>query len=458
MKIIIMGMIFDSENAPDFGSIYGIQINAGQFPAVNRYGLNSDDVPKLKSITNAAPGSTARCDDTGDIYRFTHVGWVLGQLGRKGGHILSSAVSALPLFGVDYLSREADIQFIDYTGEILYRYTVNEFMNLSEMPENPVHEGLTAQGWNYTLTDAKNYVAAYEKIDIGQMYITEDGKTRLHLKFENRANYIQKIEIGLNGTCEIDWGDGTEHTALTGDSISTPISVTHDYPSRWDYHKAVAQDGDFVITLDVAGELVFCKTKTELSALKSSVVKIHLGNFVSIGDRAFQSCFSLKTITIPEGISKIGRLAFSWTGLNSVTIPSSVTSIGDSAFSSCRKISIPNSIVQISSSMFSGCRFLDITLPDSIEAIGDKAFYWCSYLKSITIPASVSSISYYAFANCKGLKFVRFESSTPPAVPYINVWMNIPPTCVIYIPKGSLTAYTTARNYPPISTYTYAEY
>lgn len=73
-QVIIMGMIFDSENVPDFGSIY---LAKSRHNSVNDYGLFEEDVPKLDLITNAAPGSTALCDDTGNLYRLTLSGWVL---------------------------------------------------------------------------------------------------------------------------------------------------------------------------------------------------------------------------------------------------------------------------------------------------------------------------------------------------------------------------------------------
>ena len=71
-KVIIMGMTFAEGSVPDFGSIYDVCLRHN---GVNDYGLNAADVSKLSQITNAAPGSTALCDDTGDIYRLTKTGW-----------------------------------------------------------------------------------------------------------------------------------------------------------------------------------------------------------------------------------------------------------------------------------------------------------------------------------------------------------------------------------------------
>lgn len=72
--VIIMGMIFEEGSVPDFGSIYLVK---SRYNGVNDYGLNEADVLKLNLITNAAPGSTALCDDTANLYRLTKSGWVL---------------------------------------------------------------------------------------------------------------------------------------------------------------------------------------------------------------------------------------------------------------------------------------------------------------------------------------------------------------------------------------------
>ena len=56
----------------------------------------------------------------------------------------------------------------------------------------------------------------------------------------------------------------------------------------------------------------------------------------SIGGKAFQDCWSLTGVTIPNSVTSIGYQAFeNCKSLASVTIPNSVTSIGSSAFYGC---------------------------------------------------------------------------------------------------------------------------
>lgn len=60
-----------------------------------------------------------------------------------------------------------DVVFYDYDGTVVQSYSANDFLALSAMPANPTHSGLTAQGWNWSLSDAKTYVQTYGKLNIG---------------------------------------------------------------------------------------------------------------------------------------------------------------------------------------------------------------------------------------------------------------------------------------------------
>ena len=149
----------------------------------------------------------------------------------------------------------------------------------------------------------------------------------------------------------------------------------------------------------------------------SSLTSVTIGNSVtSIGDDAFYGCSSLTSITIPNSVTSIGDDAFDrCSSLTSITIPESVTSIGDRAFNRCSSltsITIPNSVTSIGDYAFQSCSSLtSITIPNSVTSIGDYAFYDCSSLTSITIPNSVTSIGEYTFYNCSSLASVTIPNS-----------------------------------------------
>lgn len=113
-KVIIMGMIFESGEEPDFGSIYRC---CERQNGVHDYGLNVADVDKLDLITNAAPGSTALCDDTADIYRLTKSGeWQ--KFGEDATRSVQSASTVAPLsLGKTVAEPENDFDFDDFSFE-----------------------------------------------------------------------------------------------------------------------------------------------------------------------------------------------------------------------------------------------------------------------------------------------------------------------------------------------------
>ena len=89
---------------------------------------------------------------------------------------------------------------------------------------------------------------------------------------------------------------------------------------------------------------LFNKDKTAIvSRIKDCVNYIIPNSVTKIGNRVFEQCESLQSITIPNFVTSIGEEAFSsCRSLQSVTIPNSVTKIGDYAFWLCTHLDEPS--------------------------------------------------------------------------------------------------------------------
>jgi hypothetical protein len=389
-----------------------------------------------------------------------------------------------------------DVNFYDYDGTIVNSYTASEFANLSELPANPTHKGLTAQGWNWSLADAKTYVASYGKLNIGQMYITSRGKTRLYISLpEGRTSPILRLYLNPMSRLDIDWGDGSAHSIFASTSSATAIykSERHEYSTS----------GDYVIVITVvSGGFKLQSSSQNVSSIlwdgnnsvsspdrayNNAIKKIEIGSGVkSIGNNAFRNCGALSSVTIPNSVTSISSSAFyNCNSLSSITIPDSVTSINQNAFYYCYSLSsvtIPDTVTSIGVRAFESCNSLSsitipdsvtsigdyafqshsslssITIPDSVTSIGASAFSGCYSLSSITIPDSVTSIGGTAFYNCSYMSYIKFESTTPPTVTSSDAWDGVSTSTILYVPAESINVYKSATNYPNPSSYKYVGY
>ncbi len=129
-------------------------------------------------------------------------------------------------------------------------------------------------------------------------------------------------------------------------------------------------------------------------------------------------------ITIPEGITTIGDIAFSACyRLSTVTLPKGVTTIGKEAFANCDEL-------------------ISVTIPNSVTTIGTWAFYGCKALSSVTIPESVISIGEIPFFDCPALTSIEVDSNNPQYSSLDGVLFNKDKTSLIQYPAGKQGDYS----------------
>ena len=138
----------------------------------------------------------------------------------------------------------------------------------------------------------------------------------------------------------------------------------------------------------------------------------------SIGPRAFKDCAALKAVALPRQLETIGEYAFqNCAKLEGIEIPESIRQLGgilrsdeQHIFLGCTSLksaSLPEGVSVLGRCMFSGCTALEeLKLPSTLTAIESGALAGCTALQQLTIPVGVQTIASDAFAGCTQLAAV----------------------------------------------------
>jgi hypothetical protein len=410
---------------------------------------------------------------------------------------------------------KGDVTFIDYDGSVVCTYTTDEFLNLSEMPANPTHEGLVAQGWNWGIDDAQEYVDKHGKLIIGQMYTTDDGASRMYVSLpDTRKSPV--ITCGIRnseGSLYVDWGDGSEPDEMTFMGQSMDIDGityegcfgTHDYDEPGDYVISITRDnpnghygmygirdnnnnavyynpfitnfeaGDGLIGL---GEEMFYESALKSVSLSRDIEIIMAGCFYGsfflkdivfpenigyVKTECFAACKNLRNVSLSPNISKIEDSAFDSTSIDLITIPDSVSRIYSNCFSysSLEEIILPdnNDFITLESECFAGCVLKDIILPNTLTNIYDNVFTDTMYLTELTIPENVETIGEHLICNGEynvQIKYIHMLPTTPPTISE-HTFENLPSDTIVYVPVGCGNTYRNAQYWSNISSRIYEE-
>lgn len=364
----------------------------------------------------------------------------------------SDEIASIETGGGGGASAEGDVNFRDYDGTIVHSYTKAQFLALSALPELPTHEGLVAQGWNWTLAAAQSYVAEMGIMEIGANYDTNDNKTRLYfsIPYDNYSITLRYNQTSSKGV-RVLWGDGTteEYVSSTGGK-----SLTHTYAKKGDYVCVIRVYSGEITLGGTSGLFGATSWQADLKgcfALKKAEVS---SKVKGISAYMFGFCINLESVSLPTSITVIDKYAFSYCEkLRHITIPPSVTTLGNQCFSNCsnleelsfpkavptfqalpssneklkriicpaeliasasylyyysriEEVTIPNGATSLPANMFKYSYVRRVILPDSIESIGADAFSQAYYIENLDLPDSVKSLGNNSIYRMNLTKFI----------------------------------------------------
>lgn len=389
-----------------------------------------------------------------------------------------------------------DINFYDYDGTCVAAWSLSELAGKTALPDYPTHEGLTCQGWNWTLADLK---AENAKMNVGAMYITTDGKTKLRIVLPEQRKTL-RLGLCVNGTAVIDWGDGSETASLQGTNLNTVLyTAAHSYSASGAYTISIAVTGSARIP---ANQYVFTGAASEsggtAAVLRSILTGVHFGsnmtctqnsflNFANLehitvpstpvgiqSNSAIQNCAKLRQITYAPGITEIFYSNAQGASIAIVCLNNGVENLAESCFSNASNMSVtfPKSVVRTWAHVIRANNTIkEIAIPGQNGATGMNACYSCKVLERITVGSGVTKILSNFASECPSLltvvclgnlvsianssfmnanAAVSFDFTACTAVPTLenaNAFSGIPADCEIRVPAALLDEWKAATNW-----------
>jgi len=270
-------------------------------------------------------------------------------------------------------------------------------------------------------------VGASAKIGVGILSKTFSKSIEIWGKDNSPVRVYYHIEDGvLRTSCTrgkefIAQGGWTSYWTSPGSRYFNPAGVGS-------YFDAGAGTGGAIVpiytyTLDDANRATITGYNGSAAALYIPE-EIDGHEVVAIGDGAFKNRTDLKTVMIPDSVTKISGMAFyGCSGLGNVTLSKNLKSLGSSTFGNCdglTQIEIPKSLeragddyfASYAPGAFSGCKNLKhISFEEGITEIAYKLFSNCTGLEEITIPDTVTTIKGNAFYECSNLSKVKLSEN-----------------------------------------------
>ena len=345
-----------------------------------------------------------------------------------------------------------DVNFYDYEGTLLFSYTLAEVQALTELPTPKGHEGLVFQGWNW---DYEDVIALDYPMDIGAMYITDDGKTRLYINVRTKVAmdvplyFSQSIDRGVT----IDWGDGSPTETIEG---TGSLSATHHYNDVGKYCISldVAEDCSLILGGSQSNESVLGLVQNNNPLTYATYLdKVELGQRVSFATYAFKYS-PLRTISFTKDIQFTSGAFHSVLSLEALVIPQSSVSNGNGANQAANayflKCVLLPKITNSSGAIVNNCRNLKyIRLAESIKILPVNSLRGCYSISEILMPSSLTTLGGYALGEMHSLRLLDYRRCKQ--IPTNQGNNSIPSEAIVVVPDALYDEWIIATNWSAIA-------
>ena len=225
-----------------------------------------------------------------------------------------------------------------------------------------------------------------------------------------KSSNVMVSSISLNVTSKtLSINETLKLTATVAPSDATNKSVTWTSSNT----SVATVDANGTITAKSKGNAVITVTANDGSNVSAKCTVNVLGT-ININNIYYKILSTTnKTIGIAYAGEKADAVADEYKG--SVVIPATVTRSGvkytvteicDSAFMNCanlESVTIPEGVTSIGKYSFLYCKKIKIKLPSTIRNIKLGAFWDCISIDTMTLPEGMTTIGNYAFNGCTGI-------------------------------------------------------
>ncbi len=245
-----------------------------------------------------------------------------------------------------------------------------------------------------------------------------------------------------------------DNESITGIHVPATVTTLNGLFYNCQNVKSLTVDPDHPSFYSAGNCIIDKQSKTILVGCNGSVIPTD-GSILRIGMSSFDGCNGITELTIPDGVLIIYDYAFdNCINLRSVKIPESLTKI-NSAFNGCTSlehVELPSEMEWVGG--FSGCTSLrEVTLPKTGK-LSSGAFKDCTALESVTVPSGTTSL-YSTFEGCTSLKSVILPDTLTSISK--SSFLNCSSLESITIPKGVTELNDAAfKNCPKLLTVNFA--